>query len=184
MMTDRSKTVRIIIAITAALAAVILSVAAANEYYPLILPPSYSHPAQKERIITDTDAGICIEQHGRSLKATCNRKEWELPKNNKVQDFLYEDVDHDDTKELMVLCWKRGRFGEHRPSWVKHDEIKWSQHIFIYEIKDDIVRPKWMASDIGVKAASWGFSDGKLYITDTDGGKTSWIWNSWGMEKL
>lgn len=84
----------------------------------------------------------------------------------------------------MILCWKRGRYGKRRPSWVKRDEIGWSQHIYIYEIDGNVVRPKWMASDIGMKAASWEFDDGKLIITDTEGVTTKWVWISWGLEKL
>ena len=168
--------------ITAAAAAVILY-CAITYLMPLIFLPSYSKASDKT--IVDKQTGLRIEQKGRYLTVWHDEMMiWELPSNEPAQDFLFEDIDHDGNRELIVLCWKRGRFGKHRPTWVKRDELKWSQHIFIYKTEDGKIRPEWMASDIGMKAASWDFRDGALYITDTDGIVTGWKWNSWGLEKL
>ena len=49
-----------------------------------------------------------------------------------VQDSLNFDINGDGTDEWILLVWKRGSYGPHRPSWIKHDEIGFSQHIFIY----------------------------------------------------
>ena len=173
-----------VLIITAAVpAAVFLNRMMAGIIGPYIFLPDYSKPVI--RTLTDADRGIVIKQNSRRIKVYLNDKLiWRLPYNVKAQDCILADIDHDGEKELLVLCWKRGRYGKRRPTWVKHDEIKWSQHIFIYEITDNNVRPMWMASDIGMNAATWKFSDGVLCIEDTDGIITEWVWRTWGLEKL
>ncbi|MCR5688449.1 MAG: hypothetical protein K6G58_10570 [Lachnospiraceae bacterium] len=146
--------------------------------------PGHSRPASVKTVSDEAD-GITVTEKGRRLEVRDGgRKIWALPKDVYAQDFLYEDIDHDGEKDLLVLCWKRGRYGRHKPTWVRHDDMNWSQHIFIYNIADGTVRPKWMASDIGMDAASWEFKDGVLSITDTDGETTQWVWIHWGLELL
>ena len=173
----KSKTV-LIIFIGIFTAAVIAAV-----FFEGLLLPGYSKPSDATK--SDDAAAVTVIQKQRKIEVISDdEKIWELPKGVLAQDFLLEDIDHDSEKELIILCWKRGRFGEHKPTWVKHDEIGWSQHIFIYEIRDRKVIPKWMASDIGMKAASWKYEDGVLSITDTDGVTTRWAWIVWGLEKV
>ena len=143
--------------------------------------PSYATSVDK----TERDGNLTVEEKGRSITIRNNREIiWALPKNVLAQDFFLEDIDRDDNKELVVLCWRRGRFGRRRPTWVKEDDKEWSQHIFIYEISGERVRPKWMASDTGIAIASFDHEDGKIYITDTKGNVTKWFWASWGLEKI
>ena len=152
-------------------------------FFEGLLLPGYSKPSDRTK--TDDATGITVIQKQRKIEVLSDDEMiWELPKGVLAQDFLLEDIDHDSENELLILCWKRGRFGKHKPTWVKHDEIGWSQHIFIYEIQGRKVIPKWMASDIGMKAASWKFEDGILSITDTDKITTNWAWIVWGLEKV
>lgn len=74
---------------------------------------------------------------------------WISPKGVKVQSVLSADIDGDKTEELILLCWKIGRYGRSKPFWVEEDEKKWSQHIFVYGLHEGEVRPKWMSSYIG-----------------------------------
>lgn len=74
---------------------------------------------------------------------------WTSPKGVKVQSVLSADIDGDKTEEMILLCWKIGRYGRSRPFWVEEDEKKWSQHIFVYGLHEGEVRPKWMSSYIG-----------------------------------
>ncbi len=177
------KTIIWAVMITAAVsAAVILNRHTAYVIMPAVFLPSYSVPFDK----TVTDAsGIRIVQSGRRISVyNADKKIWKLEPEVAAQDFLFEDIDHDGKKDLLVLCWKRGRFGKHRPTWVESDETRYSQHIFIYEVGQDLVRPKWMASDIGMQARSIEFDDGMLLITETDGDVTKWRWNTWGLDKM
>ena len=173
----------IFIITAAVIAAVFLNRMMARIMGPYIFLPDYSKPAN--RTLTDNDRGIVVKQDSRRIDVYSDDELiWHLPCNVKAQDCILADIDHDREDELLILCWKRGRYGKHRPTWVKHDEIKWSQHIFIYEVTDSTVRPKWMASDIGMNAVSWDYSDGVLSIEDTDENITKWIWKTWGLEKL
>ena len=170
--------------ITAAVCAMIFTAAfIAAVFLNLIFPPKYSHGPNRR--ITDDAEDILIEKKGRSVTVILDGEEVRfLPKGVLVQDVLFDDIDHDGKKDIAVLCWKRGKYGKKKPSWVKRDEIKWSQHIFIYRIENGRVIPRWMASDIGVRAASWEYRDKVLFITDTKGGETKWKWIHWGLEKM
>lgn len=109
-----------------------------------------------------------------------------LKKGVKVQDTLTVDVNHDGKDELLVLCWRIGRYGDRKPFWVKHDELKWSQHIYIYEqTNEDKYKAIWMASDIHTDVKRWEAYDNSLIVTYTpDNEKNVWIWNSWGLERM
>ena len=116
---------------------------------------------------------------------------WKTPKDIRVQDAMSCDIDGNGTDELILLCWKIGRFGTSRPFWVEEDEETWSQHIFVYSCEGGTIKPKWMSSYIGVDVAGMAASDRSdastgrqhLLLTDLDGKMSSWIWESWGFTK-
>ena len=110
---------------------------------------------------------------------------WQSERGVRVQDVLWCDIDHDGDKELMLLCWKRGRYGESRPFWVEEDEKSWSQHIYIYDWTEEGLRPIWMASDIGMDAERWRFDEReRLVITERNGRESAWDWLTWGLSAL
>lgn len=120
---------------------------------------------------------LTVEQNGTMV--------WKSPDSVLVQDFLWCDINHDNADELILLCWRIGRYGNARPYWIKKDECTWSQHIYIYQWLDGKIHPLWMASDIGMDAVSFEFSEtDRLCITETSGRKTSWDWVSWGLTLL
>lgn len=116
---------------------------------------------------------------------------WNSSKEVKVQDVFSGDIDGDKTDELILLCWKIGRYGKHKPFWVEKDENIWSQHIFVYEYNDEHnngVRPKWMSSYIGQDVISMSIDKTKphyhrLILKDLDESISSWVWDSWGFTK-
>ena len=122
----------------------------------------------------------------RQVTVVCDSESvWQSPDNVLVQDFLWCDIDHDDENELILLCWRIGRYGYARPFWVDRDEFAWSQHIYIYDWQNGTIHPLWMASDIGMDALSFEFNDtDRLIITETDGRQTAWDWVSWGLSML
>lgn len=126
---------------------------------------------------------------GRRIQVFAQDKEiWFSPEDIKVQDALSCDIDHDRQDELLLLCWKVGRYGNHKPFWVDADENKWSQHIFVYEYAGDEIRPKWMSSYIGqdvvhMEENGKEIPQKRLWLTDTDGTVSSWKWDSWGFTK-
>lgn len=113
---------------------------------------------------------------------------WTSSKGVKVQDVLSCDVDNDGREELILLCWKIGRYGKYRPIWVEKDEKKWSQHVFVYDYNEGKIVPQWMSSYIGEDVAELS-SNGKdapyvrLLLEDTDGKMSRWVWDSWGFAR-
>ena len=118
------------------------------------------------------DGSICFENEDKVL----------------VQDATFADIDRDGDKEMILLLWKRGRFGEHRPFWIDSDEKTYSQHIFIYDIDEGgTVRNKWFASDIGAYVSRMKLmdKDSALIMTETREGECLlWAWESFGLKNL
>lgn len=113
---------------------------------------------------------------------------WTSPEGIKVQKVLSCDIDNDDTDELVLLCWKKGRYGAHKPFWVDEDEEGWSQHLFVYEYSPDKMRPKWMSSYIGQDIADITSNnnqapDTRLWFRSPENEMSSWVWYSWGFVK-
>lgn len=113
---------------------------------------------------------------------------WRSPENVKVQDILSADIDNDGEDELVLLCWKKGRYGRQKPFWVKKDETDWSQHIFVYEYDGGEIRAKWMSSYIGQDVAEISVNDReapdvRLLLTGPDRKTSCWRWDVWGFTK-
>ncbi len=139
----------------------------------LVCRPEVGEP---ERIVLERRAVTVFDQ-GEAV--------WQSDGAIRVQDVLWGDIDHDGAGELMLLCWKRGRYGDSRPFWVTEDEKTWSQHIFIYDWADGEIRPIWMASDIGRDVAQWSFDEtARLVLTERSGEQSAWDWVSWGLSSL
>ena len=73
----------------------------------------------------------------------------------RVQNAIFTDIDRDGMKELILLNFNIGRYGDHRPFWVRFDPPVFRQHIYIYDYDParELFRPIWMASDIGMEAS-------------------------------
>ncbi|MBD5520413.1 MAG: CapA family protein [Lachnospiraceae bacterium] len=113
---------------------------------------------------------------------------WTSSDEIKVQDIISCDMDNDKEDELILLCWKIGRYGSHRPFWVERDEKKWSQHIFVYEYGNDSIHSKWMSSYIGQDVASLSVNEdaagrSRLLLSTPGGDLSCWRWDSWGFVK-
>jgi len=113
---------------------------------------------------------------------------WTSPEGVKVQKVLSCDVDNDREEELVLLCWKRGRYGRLRPFWVEEDEKAWSQHLFVYEYGGGEIHPKWMSSYIGLDVADVAADDReapfcRLLLTDPEGNLSCWRWDTWGFTR-
>lgn len=130
-----------------------------------------------------------IKLKNKSVNITHDGEEiWSSPPDIKVQNALSFDIDNDNEDELILLCWKIGKYGSSRPLWVQNDETKWSQHIFTYEYGCDGVHPKWMSSYIGQDVVSMSANGrespfSRLLLTDTEQNISCWVWDSWGFSK-
>lgn len=160
----------------------------------------------------DQSGQYLIELRRKSISIIYNDSvTWSSPDEIKVQQALSRDIDNDGDDELILLCWKKERFGSSKPFWIDEDEKEWSQHIFVYEYGYDIeskieagglspgdtisaavpgkIRPKWMSSYIGQDVAKISVSDSKsapcrLLLTAPDGNVSDWVWDSWGFTRI
>ncbi len=108
--------------------------------------------------------------------------QWESPENCLIQDMLVCDIDSDGENELLLLLWKIGTNIDLR-LWNEKSEEKWGQHIYIFDILEDTVKPIWWASDIGLTARSWEFNEKRrLIIHELSGKESCWDWDSFGLK--
>ena len=103
--------------------------------------------------------------------------------------MLSGDIDHDGQDELVLLCWRKGHYGDVKPIWVEEDEQKWVQHIFVYEYVQEDVEAKWMSSYIGRDIADITMQERDTFgtvlcLTETGGERSFWVWESWGFTKI
>ena len=99
-----------------------------------------------------------------------------------VQDFLTCDIDRDGDTEILLLVWRRGNYGPSKPIWVQRNDTRWSQHIFIYDRRENTLAPQWMSSQLRPKVARWALhGSDELFILTPDGEETLWRWGQWGL---
>lgn len=181
---NHNKIIKIIIII--AMAAVIAAIGIYFSWKNGLLLPGWIKWEQQSLIDSANDIEITLKK--RKVRVTTGDNKnvvWQSPKGVNVQSILYFDIDFDNENELILLCWKIGRYGKFKPIWVKEDEKKWSQHIFIYDCSKEKVKAIWMASDIGMDVISWhDTTDGNLSLTEPDGDVTLWRWLSWGLKRV
>lgn len=166
-----------------AAALLLLGAALLWQQYRGYLLPSWVQWQRKTITCEAADGPTEIRLSRRRVTVVCEEEVlWQSDRDIPVQDVLWGDIDHDGENELMLLCWKRGRYGESRPFWVTEDEPSWSQHIYLYDWEAGGPKPIWMASDIGREVTEWSFSDRtRLLLTDRTGEDSCWDWLSWGL---
>lgn len=140
----------------------------------------------KETVLECGDLDVMISLDNRRLDFYYGEEVvWSTPSDYKVQDFQWGDIDCDGTQELIVLCWRRGRYGKHRPFWVEKNDNRWSQHIFLYDWDGGKISPLWMASELGMEVQDWNYDEhGYLILLDRQDQLSSWAWLSWGLERV
>lgn len=110
---------------------------------------------------------------------------YESPKEWLISDYFFEDIDADGTNEVVLMVWKQGSFGEHKPFWHEGKDNKWTQHIFIYEWdseRNDRLDPKWMSSGLGIKVHKVFIDEkNRVHFVDDKGEETVWQWLGWGL---
>lgn len=130
----------------------------------------------KDEVLQLDNRKMCIMSDGNNL--------WETPKEWKVVDFLFSDIDRDGEKEVLFLVWKRGSFGEFTPFWEENGE-EFTQHIFIYRWEEERLAPIWMSSKLRPRVDSWEIVDeDKIHIITDAGEDTIWIWSNWGLSRI
>lgn len=114
-----------------------------------------------------------------------NTKVWNSDWDWSVQNAVHSDIDHDGAEELLLLVWKRGSYGRHKPFWVKKNDRNLKQHIFIYrgeENRHSGIRAIWMSSELARIQNIATDSDGNVLVTEADGTVSMWAWENFGLK--
>jgi len=145
-----------------------------------ILPDWINWKEKKIVLSTDVDGNEERTAVLSGKKTTIGQ--WESPEGCLVQDMLVCDIDSDGEEELMLLLWKIGTNVDLK-LWNEVPEEKWGQHIYIFDILEDAVKPIWWASDIALLAESWEFNEKRrLIIHELSGKESYWDWDSFGLK--
>ena len=179
----------------------------------IVAPPTWVDYVKKSEqaggLVLEVGSGKVSLRTGDEAAGVGERSLWTSPSEYKVQDGFLTDLDRDGDTEMILLVWKRGRFGKHRPFWIESDEKSFSQHILIYDVGDatqegidgnkaehgkgafGLVSQKWFASDIGadvnrMKLLNEGSttSEAVLLTEDTYGSCALWHWESFGLKTM
>ena len=133
-----------------------------------------------------------VKQEGRPL--------WVSPPEWKVQQFLLADITNDGEQDLVMVLWKEGSFGKHKPFWHRGKDNAYTNHLFVYNLVDQHFQPVWCSSALDHPIA-------RLEIMDKNGDgqkelvveeqlswlqriflhkppPTVWQWQQWGFYRL
>ena len=101
----------------------------------------------------------------------------------RVSNVFTEDLDRDGNTEIIMIVWKHGSYGRHRPFWIKRDTIAFSQHVFVFNMREGELKAVWMSSDMGSSAWKAEFDENSLlHLFYTDGYERIWRWEDWGFK--
>lgn len=135
----------------------------------------------EEKSFPYEDARVTLEKGRLELEGL-----WRTPWDWSVQDVLCDDINGDGKEELVLLVWKHGSYGKHLPFWVKHNDIRLEQHVFIYqweESRENKLRALWMSSALGMEVQSIASAPHhQLLITGRDGVGNLWQWQQFGLK--
>lgn len=152
------------------------------------LLPGWIRWEERQLETGDEGPGSIVLENRRVVLSRQGEILWASPEKTLVQDVLWCDVDRDGDKELLLLDWRKGTYGEARPFWVKETEESWSQHIDIYDWnpEEKKISAIWMASDIGLDAARWTYDEDHRYllIEEKEQNVSGWAWLQWGLERV
>ncbi|WP_051656823.1 CapA family protein [Butyrivibrio sp. AE3004] len=141
----------------------------------------------EQTIETENETILSINSKRLIVKNEMTGLYWQSDKEFFVQDVLSTNLDSDADEEIIVLLWKRGKYGKHRPFWITDADNSYSQHIFIYDIENDRVSQKWCTSELGrviKRMKVMEKNNAIILFEDTDGNNTLWCWQGFGLKNI
>lgn len=150
--------------------------------------------------------GIMEKYHLTGGKLTITQPDglvWSSPSEWNIQSFVVDDVTGDNKPELVMVLWKPGSFGRHKPMWnSQKEDNKYSCHLFLYQISKNKLIPRWCSSALDKPIRSFSVqrdSTDNSYLAVVEGrysfyccghalflGKqyTNWAWKQWGFYRI
>jgi len=127
---------------------------------------------------------------------------WSSPPEWNIQSFALDDVTGDGNTELIMLLWKKGSFGRHKPLWQEREKNNYSCHLFVYQLIKNRLIPRWCSSALDRPIKSFTVEkdpSGKAFLAVQEGycstycfgrpiiiGKecSNWTWKQWGFYRI
>jgi hypothetical protein len=112
-----------------------------------------------------------------------------------VDDFFLVDSTGDGIVNINFSVWKAGNYGSSQPFWEEENDMSVKNHFFVFEFKEDIVKPIWQSSNLDNPNCEFTFADvdndgqQELIVIEgeyTDGWECQgkhvavWQWQEWG----
>jgi poly-gamma-glutamate synthesis protein (capsule biosynthesis protein) len=147
----------------------------------------------------DIDGEPPAEQYllsdGRLTVSVSGAETWRSPDEWWVDDFAWADIDADGRSEISLSVWKAGSFDRFRPFWLDADTTGVSQHLFVFDLAEGRLAPRWQSSALERPNCEFLFTDidqdgrSELAVLEGDYGDSPacrgrqaalWQWNDWG----
>ncbi|GAB6154417.1 hypothetical protein JCM17380_31670 [Desulfosporosinus burensis] len=131
---------------------------------------------------------------------------WQSLGDWRVDNFVLGDVNNDGTVNLVISLWKTGNFGTVEPFWQTVEDVGYKNHLFVYPLKDKVMKQVWCSSDLDCPIVSLTVQDideddlfeliveegkyrkitGERYTLDrfAQVQTTVWRWDEWGFRRL
>lgn len=129
---------------------------------------------------------------------------WHSPREWQIKQVRLGDADNDGRKELLMVVWKKGSYGNCRPWWVnKKDDQQLTCHLFIYRMTAGRMKAVWCSSALEYPIKQASIADvnrdglNELQVQEIPGYGTFnrikalfgnyqslRIWNGWGFEQV
>lgn len=130
---------------------------------------------------------------------------WRSPAEWHIDSVHIADSDNDGIPDVNISLWKPGNFGLSKPFWIKHNDMRVRNHLFIYDLVGDKLTPRWQSSNLERPNCALRFEDidhdGRIELIVTEGTykdaapltaikpladcttnttRAIWRWNIWG----
>ena len=124
---------------------------------------------------------VTLDSGSLAVSAADGTSLYQTPDDWRVARVSVGDVDQNGADELLMLTWRRGNYGTSRPFWETGIDLRMTEHLYVLEMRDGAMVPKWMSHELGAPVASVTVQDdGTVVLTTTDGVDTTWCWEGFG----
>lgn len=84
------------------------------------------------------DKQLSVTQDGQEI--------WRSPADWQVTAFVLADATNDGLDDLLLVVWKAGSFGRDKPFWVKEEDTRLSNHLFVLNLRQGLLKQVWFSS--------------------------------------